>query len=534
MALTITDAGNGTSTSSGATVATGATVTASVGDWLVAVIGADNAGASGVASLTTVTDSAGNTWTQRAKPNQTAGATNDGATLGIFVCEGVTNALSSGTVTANFSPNTTSKAIEVYRVQPGAGETVQFVACDATGTTGGSTTHNAPTVSVTNGHTIFGCAAVEVFAGDTGDSDTTNGNWSAIINRVANTGTAATSMVCASQFKTVNATGNQSWASTSAVSRDFAATYLVIAPIAAGPVGTASITEADDTVASAATLALKGTASITEAADTLVATATLALKGTASIAEAGDTLAATGTLALKGTASIAEADDTILATGALLIKGTLSVTEADDTLVAAGVGGHFALVDITEADDTVMATGTIAIKGVVNITEANDSTSSAAAIAIIGTLSVTEASDTLFATGTLAIKGTLAATETNDSIASTGVLAIHGVVNVVEDDDRVEATADIVGGASGSSGKRGRDATLWAKRKLERERRMLELEDAIAAGQQAEEHLRALAIRYKKEGIDFEELVNDWFMANSRAASEVDEDEAIDILLLSM
>ncbi|MGE0853869.1 MAG: hypothetical protein AB7O44_30375 [Hyphomicrobiaceae bacterium] len=67
-----------------------------------------------------------------------------------------------------------------------------------------------------------------------------------------------------------------------------------------------------------------------------------------------------------------------------------------------------------------------------------------------------------------------------------------------------------------------------------RRKRLQELEDAIAKGKQAEEHLRALAIRYRKEGIDFEELAADWFAMNTRAALEVEEDEAIDTLLLSM
>lgn len=232
MALTITDLGNATSTSSSATLVTGATITASVGDWLVALIAADNNGTSGAASLTSVQDSQSNTWTQRALINRTPGsAAGDGATLGVFVCEGVTNALSSGTVTANFSPNTISKAIEVYRVQPGAGETIQFVACDATGNKSSTATHDAPTVSVTNGDTIFGAAAIEETATPTGDSDTTNGSWSTLIARVASTGLFASSMGCASQWKTVNATGNQSWAATTGSARDSARTYLIVGPV---------------------------------------------------------------------------------------------------------------------------------------------------------------------------------------------------------------------------------------------------------------------------------------------------------------
>jgi hypothetical protein len=230
MALTITDAGNGTDTASSASLSTGATITASVGDWLVALIAADNAEASGGSSLTSVTDSAGNTYTQRANVTQDPGVANAGTTLGIFTAP-VTSALSSGAVTANFSPNTASKGIQVYRVQPGGGEAVQFVAADAVGSVGLTSTHSAATVSVTNGDTIFGGAAIETNLAITGDSDTTNGNWSSIITMVANTGTGNSSQSCSSQFKTVNATGNQDWAATTAGNVDSARSYLVIGPV---------------------------------------------------------------------------------------------------------------------------------------------------------------------------------------------------------------------------------------------------------------------------------------------------------------
>lgn len=228
MALTITDAGNGTSTSSSSSLSTGSTVTASVGDMLLAVVAGDNNGTSGAVSLASVQDSGGNTWTQRALINQDPGSAAAGATLGIYTAA-ITSALSSGTVTANFSPNTAAKALQVYRVQPGAGELVQFIAADATGSTGSTTTHAAATVSVNNGDTIFGCAAVEQDAvGVTGDSDTTNGNWSSIISRIANTGSGSSSMLSASQYKTVNATGNQAWSCTTPSAADSARSYLIL------------------------------------------------------------------------------------------------------------------------------------------------------------------------------------------------------------------------------------------------------------------------------------------------------------------
>jgi hypothetical protein len=102
--------------------------------------------------------------------------------------------------------------------------------------------------------------------------------------------------------------------------------------------GTASITEAADTLSAAGTLAIVGTASVTEAADTVSATGTLAIVGTASITEADDTLVATGEApaasASEGEATITEQGDALAATGTLAISGALSVTEADDTLAA--------------------------------------------------------------------------------------------------------------------------------------------------------------------------------------------------------
>jgi len=87
------------------------------------------------------------------------------------------------------------------------------------------------------------------------------------------------------------------------------------------PSGTASITQASDTIVATATIAGggggTGSVSLTQASDTVSAAGTLALKGTTAITQASDTIAATGTVALKGTASITQAGDTVAATGTI-------------------------------------------------------------------------------------------------------------------------------------------------------------------------------------------------------------------------
>ena len=122
---TITDHASANSTTSTATLdVTG--VTAAVGDWLVLACAADNAGTAGVSSTSaTITDGAGNTWTRRSETNNTpGGAVSDGTTLSIWTCA-VTSALSSATITINFSPNTASKAAILKKIAPA----IQAMAC---------------------------------------------------------------------------------------------------------------------------------------------------------------------------------------------------------------------------------------------------------------------------------------------------------------------------------------------------------------------------------------------------------------------
>lgn len=228
MAITIAAEGNGTSTATTATQATGATVDAALGDWVVVFVAAANDGTNGASSIASVVDSTGvNVYVQRAIINYDPGAAGAGATLGIYTSL-VISALVSGTVTANFSPDTTQKAIQVYKATPGALEVISFVAADTTGVAGNATEHAAATVSVASGDAIFGAAAIETDDTVTGDTDTDNGSWSTILTRLADGGADAATMSCASQYKVATGTGNQTWSCTTATGRDSARTYIVL------------------------------------------------------------------------------------------------------------------------------------------------------------------------------------------------------------------------------------------------------------------------------------------------------------------
>lgn len=205
-------------------------VTAAIGDMLVLGVAADNAGASGVASMsTTVTDSAGNAWTNRGgMVNRTAAsAANDGTTLGMWTAP-VTAALTAGSVTVSFSPDTASKAAIIQKVSPAVGEQVNFSAVGV-GVSGAGTSFSTGTIAaVPNGYTVFGFVATENNNPAVGDADTTNGAWTAVSSAVASGANQNASQSISTQHKTVTATGDQSWDTTIGSSKDYALNWLIL------------------------------------------------------------------------------------------------------------------------------------------------------------------------------------------------------------------------------------------------------------------------------------------------------------------
>lgn len=228
---TFSDVTTATSTSSGATLdVTG--ITASVGDLLILACAADNNGTAGVSSTSaSITDAAGNTWTRQSETNQTAGVAADGTTLSIWTSV-LAFALSSSTITINFSPNTTAKVAALKKAVPAAGTTFSITV--GPGVTGSATTQTSGAVSVTVGHTIIGYTALENSGSPTADADTTNGSWSTAQLPIANGGNAALSQEVNAQHKTVTATGNQTYNTSIGTARDYALNYLIVSEQFAG------------------------------------------------------------------------------------------------------------------------------------------------------------------------------------------------------------------------------------------------------------------------------------------------------------
>lgn len=140
--------------------------------------------------------------------------------------------------------------------------------------------------------------------------------------------------------------------------RYFAADLFGGSMYAPATTGSASITEASDTVAASGNIVILGAASITEGADTASGAGGIAIAGTAAITEAGDTAAATGVVVAVGSATITEGADTVAAVGVATVGATAAITEARDAVSAsASAGSASASAAIVEGGDSVHAVG---------------------------------------------------------------------------------------------------------------------------------------------------------------------------------
>ena len=228
MALTFTNVATAITTSSSTTL-TASSLTISTGQWVVVAVAGDVIAGT---SLTTVTDSVGNTYQrlfiETQNPNFALGTT-----LGIYLAK-INTALSSGSITANFNTNLVAKAMSIKRIEVAEGETLSVVAVGA-GVEGTATgTFSAGSVSVTSGHTIYGATAVETSASITADSDTTNGSWSTAHSAVATGGNDDASQSISTQQKTVTATGNQTYNTSTGINNTYVINYVIFAPSVLG------------------------------------------------------------------------------------------------------------------------------------------------------------------------------------------------------------------------------------------------------------------------------------------------------------
>jgi hypothetical protein len=187
---------------------------------------------------------------------------------------------------------------------------------------------------------------------------------------------------------------------------------------------------------------------ITQANDTMAAAATHPVTANSSLTEGPDTLLATGAVTVGGSASLVEGPDTLVADGTSgsVINANLSVTEANDTLVADGsitLGPINVSASIVEANDTLSAASGVSVKGTSSITEANDTLSAATKVTVGGSANITEANDTMVAAAKATVGGSASIVEANDTLTALVSILNRGNAIIVEANDTLVASGGI-------------------------------------------------------------------------------------------
>lgn len=332
MALTGTNRGSGNHNSAATsfTLNPGSNLTA--GAMAVLCVAADNAGASGAAMATfSVTDSLGNTWTRRSSPLYDPGAASVGVEGAIFTTPMNVGTLVTGTViTVSFGgTSVTAKTWTLIEVVGSQG--VPTFKTQAVGTGSATASPTVTTSSLTNGTLVVGAVFIEggTTLTLTGDADTSNGNWStAQSNKIGST-TSGSGII--SQFKTVTATGTQTYNPTIGLSSDCIAAWISVGENVSVSPGTGSVVFSG----------VAPTASSTSNQSASPGTGTVIFSGIAPAASSSNNQSAspgTGTTSFTGIAPTASSTNNQSAapgTGGVVFSGVAPTINITDNQVAA-------------------------------------------------------------------------------------------------------------------------------------------------------------------------------------------------------
>lgn len=185
-------------------------VVAEVGRLLVLAIAVDNhASVDGdEGAVSSVTDSAGNSWQKAGEWTNSEGSTQAGGTMSVWYCVVTSQIANGGTVTANFTNSTSRDAVAMT----GNKFTISASAVEVAGLTRQSfdASDNGPAITIsglTSGEYLW-WRSQSSEPGDNVSAPTTN--YTAITRVFANTGVTATSMSVIGEFRITTATSQTS------------------------------------------------------------------------------------------------------------------------------------------------------------------------------------------------------------------------------------------------------------------------------------------------------------------------------------
>ncbi len=219
MALTETARGTVTNQAGATTCDVSPSSNCTAGALVLLAVSYDNAGTNGADPFSSITDTHSNTWTSRVAVLNDPGAANEGLVLRLFETYQDAGQLNtSDTVTLTFSTSVTAKVCTFTQLSGSTGTPTYVASGTATGT---SSTPSITTDSIASGDYVFGATGQEGGGAQTGDSDTTNGSWSAQQHVVTNL-TGVGNQGITTQGKVTTGTGTQSYDTTINNTRDWA------------------------------------------------------------------------------------------------------------------------------------------------------------------------------------------------------------------------------------------------------------------------------------------------------------------------
>jgi len=213
-ALTLTDRGSTTASASSTSVTFTPASTVLTGTLGVLVVTSRNTGSGGSTKIFTAssfTDPLGNIWTRQLDAIYTPGTASQGAEVAAYTAPITTQITTSDTVTITVGTATTGRVVSCYEVSGANGSpTVVASAAISDGlTTGqGGNPLSMTTASITSADAVICWVGRQNGTTmTTGDTDTVNGSWSAVLDA----GQSTVPMRLSRQYKVVTATGTQTW-----------------------------------------------------------------------------------------------------------------------------------------------------------------------------------------------------------------------------------------------------------------------------------------------------------------------------------
>lgn len=220
MALTATDRGTAFHETSSTTFTLSPSSNCTAGKLVLLAISVDNSGTDGADPYSSISDTAGNTWTPRLNVLNDPGTANNGLALRLFeTYQNGGQLTTSVVVTVSFGGTSTIAKVGTFTELSGSTGTPTYVTGGTS--TGTSAAPSITTGSITSGDYVFGATGQEGGGAQTGDSDTTNGTWSTQQHVVTNL-TGTTNQGITTQGKVTTGTGTQSYDTTINTSRDWA------------------------------------------------------------------------------------------------------------------------------------------------------------------------------------------------------------------------------------------------------------------------------------------------------------------------